>query len=422
MNVRITPNSLHGTVSAISSKSDVHRLVIAAALADKKTAIRCNTRSADIEATVRCMNSLGAAICFRENEIIVEPISVLPSKASLDCGESGSTLRFLLPVAAALGITAEFCGAGRLPSRPITPLRREMEANGITFSPPWVFPVKISGRLEPNEYVMKGDVSSQFITGLLFALPMLPGDSTIRIIPPLQSKPYVDLTLSTLKKFGIEIETDGNIYRIKGNQRFVSPGEITAEGDWSNAAFFLTAGALSGQITVEGLDIHSIQGDRRVIDILASMGAEITVIGDRVTAEKSDLHGVVIDAGDIPDLIPILSVAAAGAKSGMTTVTNAERLRLKESDRLAAICECLNNVGTVVAQMDDGLVIWTGDSVRGGNVFGFNDHRIVMSMAIASTITQNDVIIRGAEAVEKSYPQFFEDFKALGGIVDVLDD
>lgn len=422
MDIKITPHPISGTVSAISSKSDVHRLLIAAALSDKSTLIKCNTRSDDIVATVRCMNSLGADINFTGDGILVNPIKNLPETATLDCGESGSTLRFLLPVAAALGVSSEFKGEGKLPQRPITPLRREMEANGVTFTPPWVFPIKICGQLEPNKYVLKGNVSSQFVTGLLFALPLLNGDSSIRLIPPIESKPYIDMTLDTLKKFGIEVTQEENVYKIKGFQKYNSPTEIIADGDWSNAAFFLTAGALSGEVTVTGLNINSIQGDRKIIDVLTRMGAEVSVLGDKVTVEKSILHGVEINASDIPDLIPILSVAAAGAKSGITTVTNAARLRIKESDRLSAICECINNLGVVVAEMDDGLVVWTGEGVRGGEVFGFNDHRIVMSMAIASTVSNGEITIKGAEAVNKSYPQFFEDFKALGGVYNVIND
>lgn len=422
MNVKITPHPLSGTVRAISSKSDVHRLIIAAALSDKPTVIKCNVRSNDIEATVRCMSALGADIGFIDGGISIKPVLTPPKSASLDCGESGSTLRFLLPVAAALGVSAEFKGSGRLPSRPITALRREMEANGVNFTPPWVFPIKTEGQLKPAKYVLKGNVSSQFVTGLLIALPLLGGDSSIRLIPPVESKSYIDMTLDTLEKFGIEITEENNVYKIKGSQKYVSPAEITADGDWSNAAFFLTAGALSGSITVTGLNINSIQGDRKVVDILAKMGAEVSVSGNNVTVKKSELHGVEIDASDIPDLIPVLSVAAADVKSGMTTVTNAARLRIKESDRLSAICECINNLGVVVAEMDDGLVVWAGDGIRGGNVFGFNDHRIVMSMAIAGASSKSEVIIRGAEAVDKSYPQFFEDFKMLGGIYNVIND
>lgn len=422
MNVKITPGPLSGSVRAISSKSDVHRLLIAAALSDKPTIIKCNTLSNDIEATVRCMNSLGADISFVDDGISVNPIKNVPNTAILDCGESGSTLRFLLPVAAALGVSAEFKGEGRLPSRPVTPLRREMEANGIEFTPPWVFPIKISGQLKSSEYRLKGDVSSQFVTGLLFALPLLKEDSFIRLIPPVQSKPYIDMTIDTLKKFGIEVFEENNVYKIKGSQKYVSPSEITADGDWSNAAFFLTAGALSSGVTVTGLNINSLQGDRKIIEILAQMGAKVSVKNDEIAVEGADLHGAEIDAGNIPDIIPILSVAAAAAKSGITTVTNAARLRIKESDRLSAICECINNLGVVVAEMDDGLVVWTGEGIRGGNVFGFNDHRIVMSMAIAGSISNSEVTIRGAEAVNKSYPQFFEDFTLLGGIYNVIDD
>lgn len=420
MDIRLAPSKLSGKTAAISSKSDAHRILIAAALSDKPTVIYCNSASDDIRATENCLNALGAKIKTEDGIIEVEPIKTPVEKAELDCGESGSTLRFLLPVAGALGVRATLTGRGRLPSRPITPLRRVMENCGVEFSAPWEFPIRIEGQLTSGEYTLKGNVSSQFVTGLLFALPLLSGDSKIRLIPPVESKPYINMTLNTLSKFGIEIIEGENEYTVKGGQKYISPSEITVEGDWSNAAFFLTAGALGEGVTVTGLNAKSLQGDRAVVDILKKMGAAVKINDGGVTVSGGKLSGTQIDASDIPDLVPILSVAAAAAKSGVTTVTHAERLRLKECDRLAAVNECLNNIGAVAAETDDGIIVWSGDKIRGGEVFSFNDHRIVMSMAIAAAVCEGDIIIKNAEAVNKSYPDFFKAYNGLGGKADVI--
>lgn len=421
MNVKLKPSSLNGTIKAISSKSQAHRVLIASALSQEPTQINCNCFGEDILATAQCLRALGAGVEIKDEAIIVTPVKNTPAQATLDCNESGSTLRFLLPVTAALGVKGTFTGSGRLPSRPIMPLRREMENFGVEFSEPWKFPIEISGKLVSGEYSMKGNVSSQFITGLLFALPLLEGDSTLRIIPPVESRSYIDMTLEVLREFKIEISEKDNVFYIKGSQKYITPKEITVEGDWSNSAFFLVAGAIGGDVTVTGLNLSSLQGDKKIIDILKQMGAEVTADENAVNVKKAELHAVSIDASDIPDLVPVLSVAGAAAESGLTVISNAERLRLKESDRLAAVSECLNNIGSVNAETDDGLVIWTYERISGGEVFSFNDHRIVMSMAVASLASQEEITIREAQAVSKSYPGFFEDFNKLGGKADVID-
>lgn len=420
MNIRLKPCRFCGEVTAISSKSDAHRLLIASALSDRQTFIRCNARSADITATVNCLNSLGADIKFVDGGISVKPIKEKRKSAVLDCNESGSTIRFLLPVAASLGTNTEFTGGGRLPERPLSPLREQMEAHGVVFSPINVFPVKINGEMTSGEFTIKGNISSQFITGLLFALPLLNGNSIINVIPPVESRPYIDMTLNTLKKFGITVTEKSNSFFIPGGQKYASPGTVESEGDWSNSAFFLTAGAVSGRVTVTGLDVSSVQGDKQILTILKEMGAEITVEQGSITVKKGDLHGINIDARNIPDLVPIISVAAAAANDGETVITGAERLKIKESDRLTAVYESLKALGVDISKTDDGLVINKTGIVGGGAVSGYNDHRMVMALSVLSAVSSGDIILRGAEAVNKSYPNFFEDFSSLGGSYNVI--
>lgn len=419
MNVMIQPSALSGTVSAISSKSDAHRILIAAALADAPTEVRCNVLSADIRATADCLCALGAHIEFENGKILVEPIRVKKDFSVLDCNESGSTLRFLLPLVSALGINGEFTGRGRLPERPVTDLRQAMEAHGVTFSPNGVFPIHTCGQLTAGKYILKGNVSSQYVTGLLFALPILDGDSTLELLPPVESKAYIQMTLHTLQKFGITVEQSKNIFYIKGKQTYRTPGSITVDGDWSNAAFFLTVGALRAPVTVTGIFPDSIQGDKAVLEVLTRMGAEIERQETAVTVSPAPLHGVTVDASDIPDLVPILSVAAAYA-DGVTEFQNAGRLRIKECDRLSAISEMLTALGIRTEETADTLRVY-GGTVQGGTVQGFNDHRMVMSAAVAASASHGAVAVQGAEAIRKSYPHFFEDFKLLGGKANVLD-
>lgn len=419
MNVTLTPSALSGTVSAISSKSDAHRILIASALADASTEVRCNVLSADIRATADCLCALGAHIEFADGKILVEPIKQQKDFSILDCNESGSTLRFLLPLVSALGRNGEFTGRGRLPERPVTELRQAMEVHGVTFSPNGVFPICTSGQLRAGKYVLKGNVSSQYVTGLLFSLPILDGDSEIELLPPVESKAYIQMTLFTLRQFGISVEQSENRFYIKGKQTYRSPKTVTVDGDWSNAAFFLTAGALKAPITVTGLFPDSIQGDKAVLDVLSRMGAKVAWQGNAVTVSPAPLHGVTVDASDIPDLVPILSVASSYA-DGVTEFRNAGRLRIKECDRLSAIAEMLGALGVRTEETADTLRVY-GGTVQGGEVQGFNDHRMVMSAAIAASAAKNAVTVHGAEAIRKSYPHFFEDFKHLGGKADVLD-
>jgi len=410
MNIQITPRPLLGSVAAVTSKSHAHRLLIGAALSQTPTEVLFDNTSVDIETTITCLKAL------RENP---RPI--------LDCWESGSTLRFLLPVAMALHDNAVFTGSGRLPQRPISPLKEEMEAHGCTFSgsgkPGEI--CTVAGKLKGGVFALPGNVSSQFITGLLFALPLLEEDSEIRVISPLESESYVDLTLDTLAQFNIAAAKTqkGNFLRfsVKGRQAYLGPKSLTAEGDWSNMAFWIMGGLLSGDsaVTCTGLAFHSAQGDQQILRLASLMGGKILQKENRLMAMGSSLRGISIDASPVPDLIPVLAAAASVAR-GTTRIHHGVRLRLKESDRLSALYHCLSGLGANIREERDGLLITGVKKLRGGKVSGYHDHRIVMAMAIASIVCENPVIIEGAEAVDKSYPTFFKDFKALGGKVNVI--
>ncbi len=407
---------LSGTVTAPVSKSDLHRLIIASALCcGEKTIIRRYTMNDDIRATATIMEAAGASICFHDDLIEICGIRNLNHCFTADCCESGSTLRFLVPVLSALGVNCRFCGQGRLPQRPITPLITEMKAHGACFSSE-MLPFTIGGTLSSGQYTFPGNISSQYITGLLMALPLLSGESRIILSSPLESQGYVNMTLSVLSRFGIIIHVENpQTFVIPGNQHYRSPSEVIAEGDWSNAAFWLCAGALSGPVTVRGVQPNSLQGDKAVCNILEQMGANITYHEDSVTINGGTLHGITIDGSQIPDLIPVLSVVAACA-DGTTHIINAGRLRIKESDRLSAVCSVLNQLGASVVEESDGLLIH-GSKLKGGIVDSYNDHRIAMSAAIASLRCEEPVIIENPNCVNKSYPQFYEEFSRLGGVV-----
>ena len=417
MRVRIEPGPRHGALRAISSKSDVHRQLICAALADTATEFAPFTGSDDIEATLRCLKALGAsweALPDGGGRLTPGPVREAPR---LDCGESGSTLRFLLPVAAALGCGAGFSGSGRLPRRRIGPLLEVLAENGCRPDAEHL-PLTLSGRLGSGVFSIVGGESSQYISGLLFALPRLSGDSRIRLTSPLSSKGYVDMTLRTLRLFGVRAEETKDGYFVPGGQRYRSPGRAEPEGDWSNAAFHLAAGAMGDPVTVTGLDPASPQRDREILALLERFGASVEQRGGSVTVSPGNLRGQRIDVDQIPDLLPVLAVLGCAAR-GETVLYNARRLRDKESDRLAAVSGMLRSLGGDVREEADALVI-RGTALRGGAADGAGDHRIVMAAATAAVLCREPVEITGAEAVSKSYPGFFEDLKALGGCVHVI--
>ena len=399
-------------INAISSKSEAHRYLICAALGDKRVKMLCTDTNADIDATASCLNSLGANITREGEFFIIEPIKTISSGAILDCNESGSTLRFLLPVAAALGADCSFIMRGRLSERPTSPLYELLSDNGITLGAQGVNPLDIKGKLKSSNYSIAANISSQFISGMLFALSICEGESKLTLDGKLESAPYVEMTLDALRAFGASIEFDNstNTYPINGKDKVHSPAVVTVGGDWSNAAFFLCAGALGeNEITLHGLDTNSRQGDREILEILKKMGARVEISTDGITVYPSRLCSVDIDASQIPDLVPILATVASVAE-GKTTIYNASRLRLKESDRIASVCNMLSSLGANITPTDDGMVIIGKPRLIGGIVDSCNDHRIAMSAAIASLVCDGEVKISRFEAISKSYPTFAENF------------
>ena len=415
MNRAAAPGPRTGCVRIPASKSQAHRLLICAALGGAPVTLWLDGRSRDIDATTACLRALGAEIDFSGEACRVSPIRAVPDAlCHLYCGESGSTLRFLLPVAGALGAHAVFHLEGRLPERPLAPLDEALRAHGMQLRQEGAL-LYAEGQLRSGEFTLPGNVSSQFISGLLLALPRISGESRLRVTGAMQSAAYVDMTLDALRRSGISIEKSSALFRIPGGQHFALPPEARVEGDWSNAAFFLCAGAFSPNgITVSGLSLSSAQGDRAVLDILRRFGAQVDAVEDAVTVRRGALRGIELDAGPIPDLIPVLCVVAAGAE-GQTTVRNAARLRLKESDRLATTAQTLRALGAEVRELPDGLVIDGRPALRGGEVSSCGDHRIAMSAAVAASICTAPVTVLGAEAVEKSYPRFWDDLEGLKG-------
>lgn len=417
MNAVIQPAPLTGEISAVASKSDAHRLLILSALSKGKTHVCMEQRSADIDATLECLAALGAQVSEEPGGVSVIGIGRTCENPLLDCKESGSTLRFLLPVAAAVCEKAQFVGRGRLPERPIGELIRAMEAHGVTFTAERL-PLSISGKLMGGTYSLPGNISSQYLTGLLLALPLLSESSRIQLTTRLESAAYVEITLHALRRFGVQVSKKQDSFEIPGRQKFRSPGQITVEGDWSNAAFFLAAGALGAPVRVAGLSLTSLQGDRAILDALMAFGAAVEATGDAIRVAPAPLNGCEIDVADTPDLLPVLAVLGACAR-GETRLVNAARLRLKESDRLASVSDMLRALGGDVLELPDALVI-RGGALHGGAVDSRNDHRIVMAAAVASVCCSGEVTIFGADAVQKSYPAFFSDFNRLGGKASVV--
>lgn len=415
MNIRIDRPVQGGCITAVPSKSQAHRLLIGAALSSAPTRLDCAALSEDIEVTAGCLRDLGAAIEYDGSAFHVEPIRQVRRGQTLRCRESGSTLRFLLPVAAALGADCRFLMEGRLPQRPQDALLNVLAAHGCRVSKPATDCIELRGQMQGGRFEIPGDISSQFVSGLLMALPLLEADSRLLVSGPMQSRPYIDVTLEMLRRFQIEFQEEKSGFSVTGGVRYATPGRAAVEGDWSNAAFWLCAGAVCLQpVRCKGLNLSSVQGDKAVLSILERMGVDVWQEDDALCARPSPLHGVEIDASDIPDLVPVLAAAAALAQ-GPTRIYNAQRLRLKESDRLRAVSDALGALGAEICEQPDGLRIQGKTRLKGGVADSSGDHRIAMMAAVAAAGCQGPVTILGAQAVQKSYPAFWQHYRLLGG-------
>ena len=407
MDIKILPSKLRGTVNIPSSKSMTHRILISAALAEGTSVISNVSFSKDIYATIDSLKALGAEMTVNGSTVTVKGVKTISETAVIDCCESGSTLRFMIPIACALGINSTFKGQGRLPERPITPYIRELGKKGIKFDKVGTMPFTAEGKLSFGTFELEGDISSQFITGLLFALPLLDGDSEIVMLSKLESKPYADMTVKCLEAFGVEVKETPNGYLIHGNQKYKAKN-MPVEGDYSQAAFFCVGNVLGNEINLNNLLPDSFQGDKKIVEIIDNLCYN----------ENKRPKGFEINATDIPDLVPILAVLGTYCE-GKSVITGAKRLKIKESDRLQTTSDMINTLGGKVTVTDDGLIIDHAE-LTGGTIDSFNDHRIAMSAAIAATVCSQPVIIKNAESVNKSYPDFFEDYKNLGGNANVI--
>lgn len=422
--LKVYPSKLEGSIKVPPSKSMAHRAIICAGLSDGKSKIDNIDYSDDIIATIEGMKALGANIIKKGDSLEVEGIysSSLNRNEEriIDCNESGSTLRFLVPISLLITGKSKFVGRGNLGKRPLKTYYEIFDKQEIKYSyENEKLNLDIEGNLKGGKFYVEGNVSSQFITGLLFTLPLLKEDSKIVITTEMESKGYIDLTLSAMKEFGIDIiNNDYREFIIKGNQKYTSR-DYRVEGDYSQGAFFLCANALGNDIEVKDLSLKSLQGDKEVVDILERMGVEFINSENGIRSKvKNEINSTIIDGSQCPDIIPVLAATAALAK-GRTEIINASRLRIKECDRLAAVNSELSKLGVNVVENEDGLIIDGIDSLDGGiEVWSHKDHRIAMTLAIIATRCKNPIIIKDYECIAKSYPNFFEDYKMLGGKVD----
>lgn len=412
MDVKITPSALSGTFKAPPSKSFAHRYLIAAFLSGRKTLIKNVGCSRDVKATLNALKSMGLQF-NGENDVEISWVNLPRNKVEINCGESGSTIRFLLPVACALGLECKFSGSERLLSRPNDKLIGVLREHGANISS-----YDVSGKIESGLYEIDASVSSQYITGLLFALPLLKEDSEIVLQNSVVSANYIDVTLQVLSEFGIKIEKTERGFFVKGNQKYSSPASTYTEGDFSAISFMLTAGALGKGVTATGINVNSLQGDKKFIELLKDVGAIVEEKESSVTVKRGELNAFTFDASSCPDIIQIASVLASFCK-GKSVIKGVNRLKIKESDRLKGIVDFLGASGIKTEARDDELAVF-GGTPSGGEFCGDNDHRTVMSEAILSSFATSNSVILGANAVEKSYPDFFKDFVLLGGKVDVV--
>ena len=411
MDVNVKNGSLIGSVNTPSSKSVAHRAIILSAILGTRTYVCGNLNSNDIQATLDAIESLGAFVKREENGAIVSGISS-PSGKVFNVRESGSTMRFLLPLLPVYLGKFKMEGSGRIGERTIRAIRQSMQNNGVNVSGDFL-PVSVGGKYSTKEFTIAPKESSQFVTGLLFTLVAL-GGGKLKIDGELTSKGYVDVTLEVMKKFGVNVGYAGGEYNVECPKKEVAPTKITVDGDWSSACFWIVAGALGGAITIKGLDYPSAQPDSIILSVLKKMGANVEYRDGLVTSKKSGLKAINFNADASPDIVPILSVACACAE-GVSTITGVSRLRIKESDRVKSVTDMLTACGIKVESGEDYIKIWGSSAITGGVIDSVNDHRIAMSGMVLGSVASGQTTVKGVECVSKSYPDFLKDFKELGG-------
>ncbi|XMB71576.1 3-phosphoshikimate 1-carboxyvinyltransferase [Mycoplasmatota bacterium WC30] len=412
MRVEVYPSKVDGTIVPPPSKSVLHRSIISAALSKGTSLISNIIYSEDVLATINAFKSIGVSIIEGQNTLIITSsgIGEYDGDLTINCNESGSTMRFLIPVLSN-NKNVYFKGKSSLINRPMTIYESIFKDQKLEYQKT-ATAIRTKGRLSPGTFKIPGDVSSQFISGLLFILPTLNGDSTIEVEGNLESANYIEMTIATLKKFGVTILKAKNIFKIKGNQHF-TPANIEVETDFSQLAFYAVLGIINNNVQITNINYNSLQPDKKIIEIIESMGGEVSKETNSITFKKSFTIGKTIDVSQCPDIAPILGILAAHSK-GQTNIINAKRLIIKESNRLLSTYLILKKFGVQVTMDHDSLSITGTDNLKGNIFDSFNDHRIAMSLSIAATIADSKVTINNAEAVNKSYPDFYKDLQSLG--------
>ncbi len=409
------PATLEGSLQAVPSKSYAIRMLLCSALADRSVTLDTGMDSGDLQAARVCMEALGCQISFMaEAKARITPPAQPATNPLLPCGQSGTLLRMLLPVVAALGTGGYFTGDSQLERRPLAPLAQVLAAHGATLSSS-TLPLTVSGRLRPGKYRIDGSLSSQYISGLLLALPLLEENSLLQVDGAGASAGYIDMTLEVMRLFGVHVVPVTGGYEVAGKQCYRTPEALPLEGDWSQAAAWLVAGALGGPVCVRGLNADSLQGDRIIVTLLEQMGAQVKREADSITVQAGPLHAVEVSLDRTPDLAPVLCAACACA-TGTSRLKGINRLRYKESDRLKAICAVLRASG-IAHRVEEDCLCLTGGKPTGACVSSFDDHRMVMMEALLALKAQGPVSVEAAEALEKSYPHFVSHYRKLGGIV-----
>lgn len=408
----LNAKSVQGEITVPPSKSYAHRALIALALSGGKGVVRPVDLSMDIMATLKCLEDLGVDFFIREKEVHMDARGFGNRRDRvLKPEESGSTLRFFIPITLLFDEVYEFRGSTNLMKRPLTVYEELFQDLDVTLYRDSMESLVVKGKLLPGHFSMRGDVSSQFISGMLFVLPLLDGDSTLTITGNLESAGYVAMTLRVMEDFGVFVEREGNTFFVKGNQAYKAR-DYEVEGDYSQGAFFMAAAALAGEVDIKGLSHDSVQGDREIVRILEKMGVDALPTENGYKVKKSDLQGIDVEISDIPDLTPVLGVLLALSKGG-GKLKNCRRLRYKESNRIESTIELIRSLGGHAELDDEDIVIEGCEMLRGGTVDTYHDHRIVMASAVASLRCKESVKILGYEAVNKSYPEFFGDFSKL---------